>query len=58
MKDFVKVELADASHGYQYVNTSFIYAIMEDGGRCKLVMAGHDDVLVLKESVADFLARI
>lgn len=55
---FIKVELADGDHRYEYINTSWIYAIEDDGGRCKLVMASREEVLVLAESVGEFLARL
>ena len=56
MSNFVKVKVANQN--YEYVNLSFVYAIMEEGKRCKLVMAGRDEALVLNESIDDFLARI
>lgn len=58
MCKFIKVNLVDSSHLYDYVNTSFIYAIEKDGKFCKLVMAGRDEVLRLGETVDSVLARI
>lgn len=58
MNNFIKVELVNSDHLYDYINVSFIYAIEKDGERCKLIMAGHDDCLVLNETVESFLSRI
>ncbi len=58
MSKFIKVELVNSIHLYEYINLSFIYAIEKDGEHCKLIMSAHDDRLVLNETVESFLARI
>lgn len=55
---FIGVKLADSNHLYEYINTSFIYAIERAGNRCKLVMANRYDCLVIDETVEHFLSRI
>lgn len=59
MSKFIQVTLRDkTNHNYQYINVNCIYAIEEDGGCCKLVMSFRDEVLVLTETVDEFLARL
>ena len=39
MSNFIKVELLDSCHRYEYINLMFVYAIESDNGHCKLIMA-------------------
>lgn len=58
MSKFIKVELIGSNHFYEYINTSFIYAIEKDGEHCKLIMAGYAESLVLTDTVEEFLAKL
>ncbi len=58
MSNFIKVELLDSCHRYEYINLMFVYAIESDNGHCKLIMADKGDCLLLNESIESFLSRI
>lgn len=58
MSKFVKVEPKDDRHLYEYINVDYIYAIKEEGGKCKVAMANTADTFILDETVEHFLERI
>lgn len=58
MSKFIKVEPKDNRHLYEYINVDYIYAVKEENGKCKVIMANNEDTFILDESVEHFLARI
>lgn len=58
MSKFIRVEPKDNRHLYEYINVDYIYALKEEGGKCKVIMSNTDDTFILDETVEHFLANL